>query len=71
VRTNLGWRPASQVLAGTPVFGDRRPFAPRVPGAERLWAELQIRPPSVADCIAIFNELGRLAVASLPNNLAP
>lgn len=59
VRTNLGWRPPSRVLAGAPVFGDRRAFAPSVPGAERLWTTLKIRPPSVDDCVAVLNDLAR------------
>lgn len=59
LRTNLGWRPPTHVLAGKPVFGNRRPFAPQVPGADRLWAVLQIRAPALADCLAVLVELAR------------
>jgi hypothetical protein len=59
VRTNLGWCPPAHVLAGKPVFGNRRPFAPQVPGADRLWAVLQIRAPALSDCLAVLVELAR------------
>jgi hypothetical protein len=59
VRTNLGWCPPAHVLAGKPVFGNRQPFAPQVPGADRLWAVLQIRAPALSDCLAVLVELAR------------
>jgi hypothetical protein len=59
VRTNLGWRPPTQVLGGKPVFGNRRPFVPQVPSADRLWDELQIRQPAIEDCVAVLAELAR------------
>jgi hypothetical protein len=63
VLTNLGWRPPSRVLAGTAVFGDRRAFVPAVPGTERLWSTLHIRPPSVGDCAAVLGGLARAGTA--------
>jgi hypothetical protein len=60
VRTNLGWRPPAQVLGGKPVFGNRRPFVPQVPGADRLWDMLEIRRPAIEDCVAVLIELARM-----------
>ena len=59
IRTDVGWRPPAKVLSGKPVFGDRRPFTPAVPGTARLWSTLHIRPPSLDDCITVLSELGR------------
>jgi hypothetical protein len=59
VRTNLGWRPPTQVLSGKPVFGNRRPFVPQVPSADRLWDMLHIRRPAIDDCVAVLTELAR------------
>jgi hypothetical protein len=59
VRTNLGWRRPVQVLGGKPVFGNRRPFTPQLPSADRLWTVLQIRRPSIDDCVAVLGELAR------------
>jgi hypothetical protein len=59
VYTNLGWRPPTQVLRGKPVFGNRRPFVPQVPSADRLWDDLQIRRPAIDDCVAVLAELAR------------
>ena len=59
VRTQLGWFPPTKVFAGKPVFGARRPFAPQVPNAERLWTFLQIRHPQIDDCRKVMLELGR------------
>src|SRR5262249_19666228 len=43
IRTNIGWRQPSQVFAGAPIFGGRRPFAPAIAGVDRLWSVLQLR----------------------------
>lgn len=59
VWTNLGWRRPSAVLAGKPVFGDRRAFTPAVPNTARLWTTLQIRSPGVEQCITVLGELAR------------
>jgi hypothetical protein len=59
VRTNLGWHPPAQVLGGKPVFGNRRPLVPQVPGADRLWDMLEIRRPAIEDCVAVLIELAR------------
>jgi hypothetical protein len=59
VLTQLGWRPPTDVLSGDPVFGDRRAFVPQIRGGERLWTALQIRQPSLDDCLKVIGELAR------------
>lgn len=59
VLTNLGWLPPRSVLAGPPIFGDRRPFAPAIPNCEPLWRALQLREPSPSDCVEVLRELAR------------
>ena len=63
VLTQLGWQPPNRVLAGPPLFGRHRAFAPQVPGAERLWTTLQIRHPSLDDCVHVLRELARQRIA--------
>jgi len=59
ILTNLGWRQTSQVLGGTPVFGNRRAFTPSVPSTARLWSELRVRTPAVADCVDVLLEIAK------------
>ncbi len=59
IRTQLGWRAPTHVLAGPPVFGDLRAFVPQVRNTARLWSALQIRQPSFEDCLRIISELAR------------
>jgi hypothetical protein len=59
VYTNLGWRVPTDVLGGNPVFRRRHAFAPQVPRAEPLWQALQIRQPSVDDCLRVIGQLAR------------
>jgi hypothetical protein len=59
VRTQLGWRRPSSVLAGPPVFDRRRAFVPAVRNTDRLWDALQIRRPSFDDCLAVIAECAR------------
>ncbi len=54
IKTKLGWCPPSKVYAGPPVFGRYMPFAPLVPGTDELWNALQLREPSLADCINVL-----------------
>lgn len=71
IRTNRGWQRPASVFLGPPVFGDRRAFVPPVPGAERLWAFLQVGRPSVNDCIAVLSEIaGSRSPPSLPDQTA-
>jgi hypothetical protein len=68
IRTNLGWQRPASVFLGPPVFVDRRAFVPPAPGAERLWAFLQVGRPSVADCTAVLGEIaGGESPPSLPD----
>jgi hypothetical protein len=57
--THAGWRPPTEVLRGDPVFGRYRPFAPQIPGADSLWQTLQLRVPSLDDCLDVMREVAR------------
>ena len=49
VLTNLGWYTPQSVLAGlagSPIFGDYKAFAPAVAGAELLWDTLDLNEPT-------------------------
>ena len=59
IRTQLGWRVPTSVLAGPPVFGEFRPFVPQLRNTARLWTALHIRHPSLEDCLGVINELAR------------
>lgn len=59
ILTNLGWRQPSQTLGGAPVFGNHRAFTPSVPSTARLWSELRVRAPGVADCIDVLVEIAK------------
>lgn len=59
VLTNLGWRSPDKVLAGSPIFGDRRAFALEVKGADRLWRTLKLREPSHDDCLEVLRDIAR------------
>jgi hypothetical protein len=59
ILTNLGWRQPSQVLRGTPVFGNRHAFTPSVPSTARLWSELRVQKPAVADCVKVLFEIAK------------
>jgi hypothetical protein len=59
ILTNLGWRQPSQVFVGAPIFGDRCAFTPSVPSTARLWSELRVRDPRVADCIEVLVEIAK------------
>jgi hypothetical protein len=66
VLTKLGWRQPAEVLAGKPIFADRRPFTPAIGGAEPLWRALNIRLPRTDDCIRVLKEIGDGASAPDP-----
>jgi len=50
------WLPPSRVYLGAPIFGQRRPFVSEN-AAVALWHTLNIRPPSIADCLDVLNEV--------------
>ena len=57
--TNLGWLPPQGVLAGPPIFGKHRAFAPAVADTDPLWAALRLREPSFQDCIDVIRAVAR------------
>ena len=59
IATKLGWRPPSKVFAGSAVFGRYMPFAPQVPGTDKLWETLRLREPSLADCINVLRRIAQ------------
>ena len=59
--TNLGWLPPQGVLAGPPIFGKYRAFAPPVADTDPLWAALRLRDPSFEDCIDVIRAIARKA----------
>lgn len=60
VLTAQGWRSPVELLVGAPVFGHRRAFVPQVPGAQQLWKTLQVRDPSLDDCLSVIGECARI-----------
>ncbi|WP_423921434.1 sacsin N-terminal ATP-binding-like domain-containing protein [Candidatus Poriferisodalis sp.] len=56
VLTDLGWLSPRNVLAGPPIFGRLRPFAPAIRGCEPLWRALRLRMPSPDDCLNVLRE---------------
>ena len=59
ILTNLGWRVPEGVLAGASVFGQYKAFAPPIPGTELLWSVLQLKAPSLSDCIQVLRQIAR------------
>ena len=59
VFTNLGWLSPRRVLAGPPIFGNLRPFAPSVADCEPLWRRLRLTPPSPDDCLEVLRQIAR------------
>lgn len=59
ILTNQGWKRASEVLSGDPIFGDRRAFVPGLREMKRLWTTLKVRSPSLGDCVDVLAEMGR------------
>jgi len=59
IYTALGWRIPTQVLRGPAVFRSYRAFVPQVRDTERLWTVLQVRQPSLEDCLQVINQVAR------------
>lgn len=59
VLSKHGWRPPIDALRGNPLFGDYKAFVPQLTGCEALWTTLQIRLPSVDDCLDVMRDLAR------------
>lgn len=57
VHTNVGWRRPSIVFTGPPVFGDRAAFAPTLPGTDRLWRLLGLKPPGARHARQVLSDI--------------
>ena len=59
VLTNLGWHTPQSVLAGNPIFGEYKAFAPAVAGAEALWDTLKLNKPTPKGCLEIIRKIAK------------
>ena len=59
IYSNLGWLPPQAVLAGSPIFGKYKAFAPNLADTERLWVSLRLRNPSFEDCVDVVRAVAR------------
>ena len=59
VLTDMGWLPPRSVLAGPPIFGTLAAFAPAVAGTDRLWQVVNLREPSLEDCLEVVKSIAR------------
>ena len=57
--TDLGWLPPQGVLAGPPIFGRYKAFAPAVADTGSLWRSLRLREPSLEDCVDVIRSVAR------------
>jgi hypothetical protein len=53
------WLRPRDVLRGRPIFGARRRFVPDRSHADRLWRVLNVRTPTVTDCVMVLREIAR------------
>ena len=70
VFTNLGWLPPQGVLAGPPIFGSYRAFAPAIAATGPLWATLRLRGPSFDDSVEVIRAVARKRGAPGPDEEA-
>ncbi len=70
ILTNIGWLPPQGVLAGPPIFGKYKAFAPPIAGTDPLWAALKLREPSFEDCIDVIRAVARKCRTPGPNEEA-
>ena len=59
VLANLGWHTPQSVLAGNPIFGEYRAFAPAIAESGPLWEALRLREPSPKDCREVIREIAK------------
>ena len=59
ILTESGWLPPRSILAGPPIFGNLRAFAPLVADTERLWRALNLREPTPDDCLRVVQSIAR------------
>jgi hypothetical protein len=51
------WWTPHMVFRGRPIFGSRRAFVPERRRADRLWDVLNVRRPSIRDCLDVLDEI--------------
>ena len=59
ILTDLGWLPPQAVLAGPPIFGIYKAFAPAVADTSSLWVALRLRQPTLEDCVDVIRVVAR------------
>ena len=64
--TDLGWLPPQGVLAGPPIFGRYKAFAPAIADTDLLWRSLRLRDPSLEDCLDVIRTVARKRSAPGP-----
>ena len=70
ISTDLGWLPPQSVLAGPPIFGRYKAFAPAVADTGSLWRSLRLREPSLEDCLDVIRVIARKRSAPGPDDEA-
>jgi hypothetical protein len=60
ILANGQWHAPQAVLRGPPVFGSFRTFAPNIENLDVLWNALNVREPSLDDCIDVLRTLAGL-----------
>ena len=68
--TDLGWLPPRGVLAGPPIFGRFKAFAPAIADTGPLWAALRLRAPSLEDCVDVIRAVARKPLMPGPDEEA-
>ena len=66
--TDLGWLPPQGVLAGPPIFGIYKAFAPSIADTGSLWRSLRLREPSLEDCLDVIRAIARKRSAPGPDD---
>jgi hypothetical protein len=58
--SELRWHRPNELLTGNPVFGRHHAFVPSISKADRLWRALQVRRPSIDDCVHTIRSIAKL-----------
>ncbi len=58
--SELCWQRPNELLTGNPVFGRYHAFVPSISRADRLWRALQVRRPSIDDCVHTIRRIAKL-----------
>ena len=59
ILTNSGWRTPQRVFGGEAILGNYSVFAPAVSDTDALWDALELRHPSVMDCVRTIRNISR------------